>query len=440
MIENTDQYPSMPSDGNDGDAFPTFFRPPADTDVDPSNHDLSGAPFSYETGHTCTVALAGELIEKIRKAGEEAEVQQQHEVPLTPKAGSKPTAPASSQVQQPISKPVQPEKKKNKNDSADHQQLIDRLNKKPHVIEFKGVVLDRNERLKIIAAVALCESGQDPFSAENLDTEFHMKPSASLSYGRIVHIGLSYGVIQFTQDSGSLGKLLQRMQQKDTNKFTQVFGDNYQELITLTTTGVAVSGVDYPSGQSHWNSIRRTADGKNLSSLAGKNSLPKRSEIRGKRVQPIAITIGGSKQDLWEGTWKQRFSDAGKVGTFQEAELEFAVEAYMNPALKFCETNNIRSALGIAFVTACAIRGAKKQLLTAAATANGSKVPFTDGDDEKSALEYISKLDIKKVNSIGGLSVQRDEIVRAKTLLKDETGFLAEDLYYTATYTTEYDK
>ena len=112
----------------------------------------------------------------------------------------------------------------------------------------------------------------------------------------------------------------------------------------------------------------------------------------------------------------------------------------MNPALKFCETNNIRSALGIAFVTACAIRGAKKQLLTAAATANGSKVPFTDGDDEKSALEYISKLDIKKVNSIGGLSVQRDEIVRAKTLLKDETGFLAEDLYYTATYTTEYDK
>ena len=136
MIENTDQYPSMPSDGNDGDAFPTFFRPPADTDVDPSNHDLSGAPFSYETGHTCTVALAGELIEKIRKAGEEAEVQQQHEVPLTPKAGSKPTAPASSQVQQPISKPVQPEKKKNKNDSADHQQLIDRLSIWPKPLEF----------------------------------------------------------------------------------------------------------------------------------------------------------------------------------------------------------------------------------------------------------------------------------------------------------------
>jgi len=137
MIENTDQYPSMPSDGNDGDAFPTFFRPPADTDdVDPSNNDLSGAPFSYETGHTCTVALADELIEKIRKAGEETEVQQQHEVPLTPKAGSKPIiAPASSQDH--------PEKKKNKNDSADHKQLIDRLNKKPHIIEFKGVVLGK---------------------------------------------------------------------------------------------------------------------------------------------------------------------------------------------------------------------------------------------------------------------------------------------------------
>ncbi|RAS19455.1 hypothetical protein [Paraburkholderia bryophila] len=412
--------------------FPVFVRNNVSPDSGETQTQLSGGPLVYETGYICNVAIADEIVDMMRKSGESTEVQQHHDVPLTPKA------PSASSTQPAANSPPVP-KKKNKNDTADHQQLIDRLNKPPHVIEFQGVILDRNERLQIIAAIALCESGHDPFTAENRDTEFHAQPSPSLSYGRLVHIGLSYGIIQFTQDSGGLGKLLQRMVQKDSAKFAEVFGDNYAELITLTTTGVDVSNVDYASGQAHWNSIRHASEGTHLAYLAAHHTLPVSSEIRGRRVQPIAVNVGGLKQDLWEGQWAARFVEAGKVDAFQEAELEFAVEGYMNPALKFCKDKNIRSALGIAFVTACAIRGAKKMLITAAAKCCGVAVPFVSGEDEKRAVEYIAHLDPTHDNTLAGIPVQRDEIIRAKTLLKDETGFLAEDLYYSATYTSEYD-
>ncbi|MFP3802331.1 hypothetical protein, partial [Paraburkholderia sp. SIMBA_027] len=92
------------------------------------------------------------------------------------------------------------------------------------------------ERLKIIAAVAMCESGNDPFGAENTDEEFVGRKNGhkgiETSYSRIVHIGLSYGVIQFTQDGGALGGVLQKCNEKNHQKFVDVFGDNWQELLT----------------------------------------------------------------------------------------------------------------------------------------------------------------------------------------------------------------
>ena len=170
----------------------------------------------------------------------------------------------------------------------------------------------------------------------------------------------------------------------------------------MTTSGIDVKDVQYGSGQSHWNSIRKTSAGRKLSELARLNKLPKSSEIRGKHIQPIATVVGGTKQDLWEGVWKQRFIDAGKVDAFQEVELEFAVEGYMNSALKFCKNHNIRSALGIAYVTACAIRGARKDIITGAATNLGLKTPFTDNGDEKKAVQHIAELNPRKRNTLDG--------------------------------------
>jgi hypothetical protein len=111
----------------------------------------------------------------------------------------------------------------------------------------------------------------------------------------------------------------------------------------------------------------------------------------------------------------------------------------MNPVLELCKEKNVRSALGIAFITACGIRGANQQLLMVAAKVSGLAVPFIGGSDEKVALEYIAKLDPTHPNSIGGVAVQKDEIIRARTLLRDETGFLAEDHYDPDTYTHQSD-
>ncbi|MGN4066822.1 hypothetical protein ACS0Y7_19630 [Burkholderia gladioli] len=433
VINFSSGYQFQDKGDDQGDEFPSILVPLVDFS-DHSGIPLGGVPYYYAVGNVCTVDISDDVLKKIREGGEKDEVQHHRDVPLTkrvdpPSEQKKTTAPISEVA-----------KKKNKNNSSDHQALIDRLNKKPHVIEFKGVVLDRNERLKIIAAVAICESGGDPFAAENLDSEFHMKISPNVSYAHIVHIGLSYGIIQFTQDGGALGKLLKKMQGKDGAKFLEVFGDNCDELVELTNSGIDVEGVDYLSGQAHWNSIRKKPAGKELSELARMNKLPQSREIRGKRVQPIAVNINGKKEDLWTGTWKQRFVEAGKVAEFQEAQLELAVEEYMNPALDFCKENNIRSALGIAYVVACVIRGAPKNFITLAAAEIGASVPFSDNVDEKSSVEHIAGLDAKKINKLGGKLVQRDEIIRAKKLLKDETGFLAEDLYWVGTYGKEYDK
>jgi hypothetical protein len=294
---------------------------------------------------------------------------------------------------------IRPQRRKNKNDSNDHQILINGLNKKPHIIEFKGAVLDRNERLKIIAAVAMCESGNDPFGAENTDEEFVGRKDGhkgiETSYSRIVHIGLSYGVIQFTQDGGALGGVLRRCDEKNHQKFVDVFGDNWQELLTLTTAGMPLSGVDYLSGLDHWHAIAKTKEGTDIKAKASVNKLPVSGEIRGKRVQPIAVTVGGMKQDLWEGTWNKRFKDAAQVADFQEAQLIYAVENYLNPTLPFCKTNNVHSGLGIAFAVACAVRGANPQLLLEAAKKKGLKVPFESETDEKAAVVSISKSEIK---------------------------------------------
>lgn len=46
---------------------------------------------------------------------------------------------------------------------------------------------------------------------------------------------------------------------------------------------------------------------------------------------------------------------------------------------------------------------------------------------------------MKQNNVVGYVLVQKDEIIRAQTLLRDETGFLAEDMYWVDTYTSDYD-
>jgi len=484
-----------------GGSFPPFtrdhFSAGPDSDCDSNDDDDFGDEgFPREGGHICRVKLLDEVLKQLREAAEATEVQQQHQVSLTPKTDdpwpgdegitteteddSVPYTPPSDTSSQPASapqptalpqqpattpKPAAPfqpaatpkpasanhQKKQNKhhNSSADKSQraaLIAKLKQKAFQATFNGVTLDRNERLKIVAAVALCESGSSSFTSQNKDTEFSEMTQLQVSYARIVHIGLSYGVIQFTQDCGALGEVLKRMQKKNPSKFAEVFGDNWQQLITLTTTGLDVHGVNYLSGQAYWNTIKDTQRGKHLRDLARQKKIRPSDEIRGKRVQPIPVVKGGKPVDIWEGEWSKRFTAAGNIPDFQDAELQYAVEGYLNNTLPFCKRNNIRSGLGLTYVTACYVRGpGNMNIITHAAKAIGVSVPFVHTDDERKAVHYIGTRN-KNGATIAGKKVQGLDIIRAKDLASDNSGLIlpadglaAEDHYSTATYTDAYD-
>jgi len=188
------------------------------------------------------------------------------------------------------------------------------------------------DRIRVRDAISKFEGAYDSC---NEDKEF-AGAWKQLAYKGVVHIGLSWGFIQFTQDGGSLGDVLTRMNSKDPTTFQSTFGSNWQGLLDLTN-----------------------AQGKNGRALwmdAGKPKAgPGVAEIRSSRVQKLEIEIPtkqgavSEKEDLWEGEWLKRFQAAGKIAVFQEAQREIAEEQYMVPALKLCKRMNLRSEKSIAF-------------------------------------------------------------------------------------------
>jgi hypothetical protein len=384
-----------------------------------------------------------ELLQKLRSHEADEHVQKTEKTELTPqekgkKVNQEPARKTSSKGSQKVTEVK--------------QKIKETLNKEPHVITFNGVRLTENEKKQILAAVACCEMNADGFGSINSDTEFTGRKFGArgieTSYSRIVHIGLSYGIIQYTQDSGSLGRLLKKMRDKNLSRFVQIFGGGEKSiadsLITLTTTGrpdlEQVASVPL-SGQTHWNKIRKTPEGKDLKKLStqdkdedGKSDLPTSREIRGKRVQPIPATEGGAPIDIWTGVWKQRFLEAGSELDFQEIQLKFGVENYLDPILSLARRNNVRSALGLAFVTACTVRGGVgsdlKNLLFEVAKELNITLPFKTSDDEARCVKAIAD----SSGRIGRVEFDPDEAKRAKRLISDELGFLAEDLYDLSTY------
>ena len=182
--------------------------------------------------------------------------------------------------------------------------------------------LTSEERLAIMMKVSRFEGG---FDACNKDTEFRVP--GLVSYTGKAHIGLSWGFIQFTQDSGNLGKVLKRMDDLHHDLFVSTFGSNWQELIQVTNKP-GISALD---------------------SWSRGTMLP---DARSVRVQPIAIEKTGLssfiKKELWEGEWLTRFQKAGKIKEFQDVQRTMAVEMFLTPALAVCRKMNIRSAKGIA--------------------------------------------------------------------------------------------
>jgi hypothetical protein len=170
----------------------------------------------------------------------------------------------------------------------------------------------------LIAAVAPFESGQEGYAAIIADGEFQGQFPGHPAQGRY-HIGLSYGIVRFTQDSGNLGRLLLMMRLRAPEKFRQVFGSNNDELIHVTN-------------------------------LPG----PASSQVQGgrsARVQPI----GGS--DLWEPVWVARFREAARADLFGSerqlfngAQNELAAMTYLDPMLAFAGWLGLNSERALAIV------------------------------------------------------------------------------------------
>ena len=87
----------------------------------------------------------------------------------------------------------------------------DRLADSHSAIALDVRPLDIPEKERLLRVVARAESGRDGYTAINPDNEF--RDPGHPAHNRY-HIGLSWGFIQFTQRSGSLGQALRAAERR----------------------------------------------------------------------------------------------------------------------------------------------------------------------------------------------------------------------------------
>jgi hypothetical protein len=166
--------------------------------------------------------------------------------------------------------------------------------------------LNVQAKIELISRIAPYESGAAGYAAINPDGEYEGRFRNHPAKGRY-HIGLSYGIVQFTQDSRSLGRLLAMMRDRNRAKFREVFGPDSDELVTVINS-----------------------EGPSSSRVVGGRSA---------RVQPVAGV------DIWKEPWVARFKEAARAnlfGTgvrqvFNGAQNELASGLYLDPTLPFAK-------------------------------------------------------------------------------------------------------
>jgi hypothetical protein len=93
--------------------------------------------------------------------------------------------------------------------------------------------------------------------------------------------GLSFGIIQWAQIVGNLGKLLTAMQQADPSTFAATFGPHWQQLLAVTNAAT-----------------------------------------RGARMQPVGGVV------LWKEPWASRFRQAGRTPVFVQVQNQLAAQGH----------------------------------------------------------------------------------------------------------------
>jgi hypothetical protein len=224
------------------------------------------------------------------------------------------------------------------------------------------------EKRRIIDAVARLHPGRG-YDAINPDGEFtgrfkdsHGKPHPAS--GRY-HIGLSFGFVGFSQDSGNLGRLLAMMRQRDAQAFADIFGANADALVEVTNR---------PGPPS-----RESANGRSV------------------RVQPV----GG--EDIWSPAWQQRFKRAAQHAPFIAAQNELAYTLYMEPLLPFAKGLGLDNDRGLAMLYDRAVNmgvGPARQWVV---NALREQLPLTSAQRQQ-ALSALGHADLASFQKSSGLT------------------------------------
>jgi len=118
------------------------------------------------------------------------------------------------------------------------------------------------------------------------------------------HVGLSWGCIQFTQDGGALGDVLQVAFELDRDLFIKVMGGGSEKEAAQLLRVV-------------------TASGKRPANMPG-----------GARSPRVQLVMGA---DLWRKPWTDRFNEAANHGVFKVAQISVAATNYLGPAIQILQ-------------------------------------------------------------------------------------------------------
>lgn len=238
----------------------------------------------------------------------------------------------------------------------------------------------KEQALKLIVDKTIAKESGGRYDAMNLDGEFAGKfdkvwierHSRKHPASGTCHIGLSFGIIQFTQDGGSLGKLLRKCAQANPERFKQVFGPTWDQLLSVLTA----------EGKSGFAQLK----------------------LRGPRVQQIPITTATGvleRKDIWEKPWTDKFKAFGGIPEFQAMQRELAIEEYLVPILPTLKEKGWFSEKAVA----AAFDGSVHRGVAGMKSALNS----TKAKDEKGALQELASRDPRRATIINdaGLSWNR---------------------------------
>jgi peptidoglycan hydrolase-like protein with peptidoglycan-binding domain len=214
-----------------------------------------------------------------------------------------------------------------------------------------GEPLTIRRKAEILRPAAANESGDKRYSAV-LGSIEHDDPTHP-AYQRLHH-GLHWGLVLFTQRSGTLGKVLGACERRDSAQFRQTFGAAYADRLVQVTTASSPDA----------------------------------------RLAPVAASR------LWSPEWMEKFKAAGAIPAFQAAQNEVAIEHYFDRNLGFASALGLMTDRALAMVFDRAIHmglaGARQWILQAVS-------PLVDGAQRDAALAALGHTDVAAFQRAAGL-------------------------------------